>query len=341
MKSMSKTRKVNEQGIVAIFVTMILMLVITLIVIGFSQVARRNQREALDRQLSTQAYYAAESGVNAAAKYFSGNPGSQIDTLTGGDCTDATLPITVPIPISSGISTPCLMVNAQPASLVANPVTQDSNIVWHVQDAGGSTYNGLTFTWAADGGSNATSCTTVANHPSHDTWNCKFAILRVDIVPAGTGNLGSLNSNTAKTVFMTPTSAASGPLTTGTTAIPNAVNVVGTTCSTTTNQCSVKILAAGLGASEYYVRITTLYQDSASVSLTSTTVLQPTGGAKFKDGQAIIDSTGQAQDERRRIQVRIPLVRAEDNLPLFGVVSTQSVCKQLNVLANVNPTGCY
>ena len=41
------------------------MLVITLIVLGFAEVASSDQRTSLDSQLGTQAYYAAESGINA------------------------------------------------------------------------------------------------------------------------------------------------------------------------------------------------------------------------------------------------------------------------------------
>src|SRR3954464_6641054 len=61
----AKNAKLNsEAGMASFLIVMILMLVITLIVIGFAQVTRRNSREALDRQLSSQAFYAAESGVN-------------------------------------------------------------------------------------------------------------------------------------------------------------------------------------------------------------------------------------------------------------------------------------
>jgi Tfp pilus assembly protein PilX len=61
------TREDKQAGMVAIMVTMILMIVISLIVVGFAQISRRNQRQALDRQLSTQAFYAAETGVNDAS----------------------------------------------------------------------------------------------------------------------------------------------------------------------------------------------------------------------------------------------------------------------------------
>src|SRR5258708_5693843 len=56
--------KSGQQGIVSIIVTIILMLVLTLIVLSFAKVSRREERNALDRQLSTQAFYAAESGIN-------------------------------------------------------------------------------------------------------------------------------------------------------------------------------------------------------------------------------------------------------------------------------------
>jgi Tfp pilus assembly protein PilX len=56
----------SQTGMVSIMVTMLLMLVITLIVLGFAQVSRREQIQTLDRQLSAQAFFAAESGVNDA-----------------------------------------------------------------------------------------------------------------------------------------------------------------------------------------------------------------------------------------------------------------------------------
>jgi len=50
---MSAKLSKNQTGLVSIMVTIIMMLVISLIVLGFATVTRRNTREALDRQLST------------------------------------------------------------------------------------------------------------------------------------------------------------------------------------------------------------------------------------------------------------------------------------------------
>ena len=59
-------QKLRERGVVSIMVSIVLMAVMTLIVLGFSEIARRDQRQTLDRQLSNQAFYAAEIGVNDA-----------------------------------------------------------------------------------------------------------------------------------------------------------------------------------------------------------------------------------------------------------------------------------
>ena len=59
----------NQHGVASIFVVMILMTILALISIGFSHLMNRELRQSLDRQLSTEAYFAAESGVNDAKIY--------------------------------------------------------------------------------------------------------------------------------------------------------------------------------------------------------------------------------------------------------------------------------
>ena len=56
----------DQRGIASLIITMVSMVIVTLIVLGFATLSRREQRQSLDRQLSTQAFYAAESGVEDA-----------------------------------------------------------------------------------------------------------------------------------------------------------------------------------------------------------------------------------------------------------------------------------
>lgn len=65
-----------------------LVLVLSLITVSFAELMRREQRSALDKHLSTQAYYAAESGINDASQAiyagFEGNKDS-CEPLGSGD----------------------------------------------------------------------------------------------------------------------------------------------------------------------------------------------------------------------------------------------------------------
>ncbi len=54
----------EENGFASLVVAFIFIIIMALVTVGFAQVARREQQNALNSQLSTQAYYAAESGVN-------------------------------------------------------------------------------------------------------------------------------------------------------------------------------------------------------------------------------------------------------------------------------------
>src|SRR5262245_28445627 len=54
----------NQSGMAAIIVTLIIMIVLSLITLGFARIVNREQRQVADRQLNTQAFYAAESGVS-------------------------------------------------------------------------------------------------------------------------------------------------------------------------------------------------------------------------------------------------------------------------------------
>jgi hypothetical protein len=77
-KPSRQNHKYNQKGVASIFVVMTLMTLLALISIGFSRLMNREVRQSLDRQLSTAAYYAAESGINDSRDYVSAG-GAKID----------------------------------------------------------------------------------------------------------------------------------------------------------------------------------------------------------------------------------------------------------------------
>lgn len=335
---MNAKLKTNQSGMVSIMITMIMILVISLIVLGFAQVTRRNQREALDRQLSTQAYYAAESGINAAAKFFANNPTVPPVNTTDNCKTFIDSPkylnhASTVLSSANNVSYTCLMVNSKPASLRGAPLTQESNLVWHMKSSNGNPFGSLEFTWEADpsySGANKCSDYGTSKLPPYGNWYCPYGILRVDIVSVAAVSNAVLESNaTEHTIYMFPEGAS----TSADLLSANKALVAHATCSMS---CSATI--TGVRGTEYYARLTMMYKDSGSVSVTDG---DPVLGVKFVEGQAVVDATGQATDELRRVQVRIPLVKATSAMPNFGLQSTDSICKVLSVAPGIyDPPVC-
>lgn len=66
----------KQSGMTAIMLAMFLAIVVSLLSIGFATLVRKDQAETLDKTLSYQAQYAAESGVNKAISFIDENPGA-------------------------------------------------------------------------------------------------------------------------------------------------------------------------------------------------------------------------------------------------------------------------
>lgn len=137
MKQTTKLRN-NQSGLVSIVVALVIMSILTLVAVSFAFLTRREQRQALDRQLSTQAFYAAETGVNDAI--------AALPSLGAGAVIDNCQPSTQS-QIESAISTSpkldgptgvvsytCVMINPKPTTLEYNQgISEDSSTVVRLQ----------------------------------------------------------------------------------------------------------------------------------------------------------------------------------------------------------------
>lgn len=337
----------DQQGIVSILVTMIMMIVIALIVIGFGVVVRRNSREALDSQLGTQAYNAAESGVNMAQTVINNqltNPG----TITPvNDCKGETRLVT-PIPLDGSSATnptvgvTCLMINPGPGNLQLGDVSQTTATTLNAQSGSGANFNSLTFKWTpqpntpgdCNGAQNA-----LGDYPAQSgsttTYSCRFGTLRVDILDYNSvgANFSASNlANYTDTIYMQPGISNSNP---GTLTFNNTSTFVkayqgscipAADSTTGALTCSVTVTLPN-NSPHYYLRLSTIYQDAPSVSITGVA-----GGTatNFVNGQVVIDSTGRAQDQIKRIQVRVPLTPSVQS-PAYALMSNGEICKDLNI----------
>lgn len=342
MKRLTNLRK-SEQGMVSIIVTMIIMSVLSLIVVGFAQLARREQREALDNQLSTQAFYAAESGINDARIAIKNGY-----AINKKDCTDDTTfsAARKAIGTDGNVAYTCLLIDQTPSKLEygtievdkatvvpINPVDTDDNnaamtlkelnIGWNRADGGGSDYYNDGF----DG---------ITLPPATDWTSSEAGILRVDLIPLPNGPLtrSGLIDQTF-TVFLYPSVGAAAE--TGVQYqrdIGNQGTIQRIACNTTgARKCNARIDNLPPGVEHYYLKLTSLYHNSAvTVSGEGASSVNSTQRpVAFKDGQYIIDSTGKAGDVLKRIRVHLPAGKTDYRYPNYAVNSVQEICKLLEV----------
>lgn len=345
----------SESGFAAIVIAIVMVLVLSLTTLGFSQLVRDEQDSATDKHLSSQAYYNAESGINDAAKAINegfNQPKKKCGPITASD-PGVTLPAAKYLVNNSvgtdGNSYTCLLINPNPLSLEyssvddsesttvtiggVNPLNPDEHkqigkivISWKQTDGGAGRYStsGITdFNPAAGAGS----------------WN--FApVLRISMTPLETNlvNRDSMISNTL-TSFLYPAAGAANSQG----AINNTVNeqgiysgrVVSGSCNDgndftsdeTPQPCNVAITNPDPHAN-YVLNMRSIYGKSrVSIHAFDTAGLP----MAISNAQTVIDSTGKAQDVYRRVQVRIPS-KDVSNHPDYGIEAAGGICKQLQLL---------
>lgn len=346
MRATKPTLRRNQKGMVSIIVTMIIMIVLSLIVIGFAKLTRRNQQQALDRELNTQALYAARSGINDATQ--------AIQAGFTGDKTKCDDPSEPGVPASltnstqlntgnSQISYSCLLITQNVKDLEYSSIKTDTSTVIPIIPADGSTVTDVQLSWEdTTGGSNFSGCPTSQFPPTSSYSNCDAGILRVDIVPTDPAHLdrNSLIKNNF-TIFLKPSNS-------GTTSFPYAPGlgssgrVVSFFCSTanTPKYCNATISSLGsMNSNQFYMRVKSLYTAS------TLTVCSPLCGASAKGlkGQAIIDATGKSQDVLKRVQVRLRTNDLTGQFPEFPVEASATSCKIFAVVppSSVVPYGSY
>ncbi len=335
----------DQRGLVSFMITLIMMLVISLIVIGFTQVTNRNRREQLDRQLSMEAFYAAESGVNAAASIAKASLLTPQGVAAQTTCSGSKYPAT-PLSINPSVGYTCVLVTPNVPSIVtnANPLTSSIFPLVPVDSAGNAvTPTQLTFSWSTAQGTSATSsgCQTYGQFPKNDaSYTCPFGLLRVDLMlGSGGGGGGSAAVFAARTVtlYMQPLASGGSVQTINNFSAPKGL-IVGSQYNSTTKTYTATVnLAPAAQSNQYYMRITTFYRDSPRIVIAGTNAA---GAINFADAQAIIDVTGKAQDVLRRVQVTLPLNQYTSITPEGAVQSVAGVCKQFSTYSGYYQSNC-
>ena len=330
---MNNLRK-NQKGMISITTTVVLMIVITITVLSFAQIVRREQRQALDNQLSDQAFYAAESGINQARKYIFDTwvtngliPPDKTDCKSNTDYPATALPTDIS---ADGTSFSCLLVNGSPQSLKYDLSPTAASKVFQL-NANGTSIKTIDVAWTPSTNSAPrTGCpattTAVTQLPSATGWTCNgYGILRLDLVPVDTMSRNGFMRDMF-TAFISPANITGtrtvSYLGTGTNINGGLANQ-GARPVASCDDSTCKITINNLSATRYYARISTMYRQSSVTFAPKDALGNPVG---LIGAQLMLDATGRAQDVLRRVQVRVPL-EYDGFHPDYGIESTDSMCK--------------
>ena len=336
------------------------MIIITLFVLGFSQIMQREQRQSLDRQLSSQALYAAETAVNDVyAQLQAGN-------LTADE--KNTCDVSVIDPVNNGVVEPsnsknqaaytCVTYDKNPSYLefTNGSINTQQSKIFPIQPVGNNPrIRSITFSWNGAGGEKTLSTQlNCSNALPPRLTTLSVPILRIDLLRAPTGqpiNRDSLIDQTVSdqttTFFLYPTDNCAGAnnsrdydtlfgLSRKGTIIPvDCDESQPYACSYTLDQMQ----AGGINISSdrYFARVKSIYND-ADLQVDGTAV-GVGGRMQFVGAQISIDATGKSNDVIRRIKVQIS--NPEYPIPEFVTQGLDGVCKSITIIPPSTVTrGC-
>lgn len=336
--------KQDQQGFAAIIVTVIIVGILSLITIGFVSVMGREQRQTQDRQLSTQAFYAAEAGINDAIKaiedghYATGKSDCGPDSIITDNKID-------------DVEWTCLLIQPQPYDLEYGSVGNSTPIVTPIEpiDSSGAaaTIDKLQISWEGEaelGGTFASPLVSGSTTHFPRNWNSgatalNTGVLRINLVPQNITSRDEAKDRSF-TAFLYPSRATTvasrlqaGNIVYATSqGVTGQGRIIGGNChndkktsGTFPKFCSVEI--SGLPTSQFALAMRSIYK-------TSKVTIRAYDGAgnllRLKNAQTAIDSTGKATDVLRRVAVRVP--KNSYAFPGFVMETVEEMCKQYGVL---------
>ncbi len=333
---MLKINKIHkqEEGFASIVIALTMIIVLALLVVGFAQLARKEQQSALDKQLSAQAYYAAETGINDVRKLIDEGTINSVTNVGTDECLKgAAIDATKNINTDTGVAYTCVIANMSPKELRFDGLLADTSKIANFQtvnDSGAQVaLSSLKIEWSSEGSSALPSGSSFL--PLNDWKNNHYpSVVQFALTPytaSGGAARNALISNTA-TTYLYPASTPS---------VSNYAALKGTgsgtiskaTCSG--GKCSVTMTGINAAGSvdNYLIHLINMYVKS-NVTITGK---DTTGNdVRFKGAQAMVDVTGKARNVLKRLQVRIPL-NSSVNLPGYAL-EAQNICKRMETEPN-------
>lgn len=337
----------DRTGAVAMLTVIFVAVVLSIVVTGFIRLSVSNQRESVNDDLTTRAFYAAETGIETARKdladYVAGlKQKSEVESATCG----------TPVPLGGSNATDlnaaytCKLVDISPNSYVADLEANGRPVLIPLSTSGN--FNNVKVEWHISEGSGTYSLRGNNQLPLENAWGDAPAMLRVQASRINSANPSidawrnynsSGNGPHDISMFFPPRSGAA--TTVGGSNLFSGLgqdrSFISPRCQTNQSEgsyvCDVTLgISGGPSASwNNFLSVRSLYKDT-TIRVTANSGSNP---VEFEDVQAVVDVTGRANDIFRRVETRIPLTSASE-IEDFAILSRERICKYFDVTDTVS-----
>lgn len=345
---------IKQTGFVSIIVASLLMVILALITVGFTRIMQREQRQALDRQLSRQALYAAESGINdvldAIDNDLNLSPTADYTGISKASCDVNGLGPhgngNLSGPADDTIAYTCALFNQQPGSLKYDLDIEDSKIV-ELRTASTNNFESVEITWGNPGGNNLVLLPDCGDsidlilqnppNPSNRVSTVRFDLTRI----AGSYDRGNMLADT-EYLYLVPcyetVPSAYGTHSFDPTSRGDAIPVP---CSGGgAEPCRVVIdgllndnplTGVADATNRMFARVRPLYESAQlSMSAQENTGAGPVP-AQFTGAQISVDVTAKSNDVVRRLSASVPFESSVE-VPEVALQVFNGICKRLDII---------
>lgn len=330
----------NQNGMVSFLVVMFISVLLVLITASFARVMTRELRQSTDSELSSKAYYAAESAVEDSLLDIRRNlndPSKSLSDLNEDDCNPEEY-----TQFDSPVGYSCRLVTVEPNELIGelepdnsrqfNLESMNNNKIkleWHLQ--GQDYHNNTSSSFNIPFWNNNPN----PNHPNSfaaSDWPDETPpIMRLEIISHPENNSFNNNDIKQKVLFMRPQNSS----------IKNssvAYNSISPGSGSTRNVRCVREVNNGNYACEITV-VGVSRQDSHIVRIkpfyTGTNyrlkALNNNNEVGIPNNIIVIDATGYANDVFRRVQARVPLYSVDTFGQDYVLLSDDRICKRMRI----------
>lgn len=345
----------RQQGFVSIIVAATVMILLSLITIGFTRVMQREQRASLDRQLTRQASYAAESGINTVWEYIKSNGVQEEKTDCSYDDNPFKISSSESITVGSGggpataspyfddstdqaaVQITCVLYDKNPPQLNYK-LAENKESVSPFEEKDDLSFKTISISWYGDNTDTPATYAPGCNDAGGDNFEFPTSIsgmppvLKLDLYNTASYGRDSL-TNSADFLYLIPCGSGTSTITI---ASDRQVYKRAVDCGTD-GVCKVTLDVESLGSSSYFLRSKFIY-DSGNITFSGINSSDAT--AELKRAQSVIDVTSRSTDVIRRLRVHVPF-NSVGNLPggvitvgegNTGATTNNGLCKEIYIV---------